>query len=327
MSIKISDYDSFVEWIDLSVEDPERAAAEEVEFVDWPRYELVVRGTAMDGGVPIRLMPVFEELQRTIHRMYARHEFDNERRPLNLTKKQRLEIVLWPQRGESSHFWILLADTLNNLIEDMTGSQKTFSVAFLVTMIGLGWGLRKYLQFLSEERASLTQVQLSEQETRRLEMFSDLANQNGQLRKDIEGLRKDLDATHDLLMRRLGADEVIVIDGHEVIDGATARRLLRIRRSGMKTDKRVEGMFLITRLDSGSQKRGFRARVQKVDTNEALIVHIPTGIPEGQKRRLQAAEWNKRPIRMQLDLNLRGDQIERADLVRVLDGPIDLSGT
>ena len=327
MPIKIRDYGSFAEWIDLSVENPEQAAVEGVEFVDWPRFELVIRGTAVDGGMPIRLMPVFEELQRTIHRLYARHEYGNERRRLSSTEKQRLEIVLWSQRGESSHFWALLADTLNRLMEDMTGSQKTFSVAFVVAMVGLGWGLTEYLQHLSEGRTLFTHVQLSKEETRRLNMFFDLADQNAQLRKDIDGVRKDLESTHDLLMRRLDADEVIVLDGEEVIDGATARRLLRIHRSGTKTYDQIEGMFLITRLESGSLKRGFRARVQRVDTDEVFNVYIPTTIPERQRRRLQAAEWDKRPVPMQLDLNWNGDRLERAGLVRVLDEPSDLSGT
>ena len=83
MAFEIRNEEDFLAALEAVERDDAAFAEDGIQFVEWPRYEVTIRGEDFDGGVPTRVMPAFVRLQRALNRAYARNVYGDEKKRLS----------------------------------------------------------------------------------------------------------------------------------------------------------------------------------------------------------------------------------------------------
>ena len=278
-------------------------------FVDWPRYEITFRGEDFDGGVPTRIMPALLELQRTINRAYARNVYGVERR-LAEEDRRRTELIVRLESG-STTFWSNLAPGLNAALGNMTGPQAVMTILGVAAIAVGGYVWIAHINAETSRREIDHRVALSEQETERLGIVASLAERNSEIASYLD----DMYRTQDEFLRRLRDQDELVIRGEQLVNGEVAKQIARPHRHE-RVEDRLDSVFIILSVDSGRVRDGFRVLVRDTKTREELRVLIPKGtLPPEQIEALQSGEWEKTPLRMNINIERRGNKVLKATLV------------
>lgn len=288
---------------------------EGIVFVDWPRYEITIRGEDFNGGVPTRVMPAFMEIQRALNRAYARAIYGDETKRLSKEERANTELVVRLERG-STTFKAELSQALNALVNNMSGTESLIAVLGVAIVVGGVLSLKAFLLYRASVKQSEVQIRMTSEETKRQEQLSRLVEQS----MDLARGQQDIEAAQRKLMSSLHDDDQLVLDEDSKVNGYDARRLARDPRRA-RVHSRMDGSFLIQTLDSGQIPSGYRARVKNIETEQVLTVNIPeTVLPPSQVEELQAGEWSKTPLVMSINVQRIGDRIVSADLAEAGHG-------
>ena len=277
-------------------------------FIEWPRYEVIIRGEDFDGGVPTRIMPALLELQRTIRRAYARSVHGSERR-LTREELKQTELVVRLEPG-STKFWSELAPLLNDALKNMTGPETVITVLGLAAVVALAVVWKARINAETQRREIAHRSNVTEEETKRYQALADLAAKYAPIAEHLS----DAHTAQAALLKRLEENDRLLVGGEEVVDGKTAKRIVRAERQERIAD-RLDSVFMILTVDSGSVKDGFRAKVRDMASGDELLVSIPSGtLSDDQLVALQSGEWDKRPLHLEINTERLGKRILRATL-------------
>ena len=285
-----------------------------IRFVDWPRYEITISGEDFDGGVPTRIMPALLELQKSVNRAYARSVYGDERRRLKKGELKDVELIVRLKAG-STTFEADLTEVLNRAVQaaikNMSGPETLAAIFGIAAIFTAGWVWKAKINAAAREREIDHQTRVSEEETKRLEVITELAGRYATVSEHLA----DVNASQTDLLKRLDKNDRLVLDGEEIVSGETAARLVR-RVPAARVQDRMDADFVILSVESGGIQSGFRARVRNVETQEELTVSIPEGtLPPEQITDLQSGEWRKAPLHMRINIERTGNRIINATLV------------
>ena len=297
----------------------DEAMSEGVRFVEWPRFEVTVWGRAFEGGVPTRVMPAFEELQRAFRRAYARSVYGDEKARLTREDRRRTELVFELADGSTKVVSDLLP-VLNVVADKLSGRA---SVALILALAVIFKG-DDYLRVYLEHREALLEAGPAVEANEVADVRDSLIGL-GEENEDVFHLQDDVDKAHTRLLLSLEDDDELVFDGGTRVRGYDARRLARqARRARVRTT--VEGEFVVQTVQSGQVRDGFRAKIRAVNSEEVLSVIISEGtLTESQMHHLQRAEWGKRPVHMTIDVRRVGEQIVRAEVTDLVAPPLGIA--
>lgn len=284
-----------------------------VEFLGWPRFEITIRGESFDGGVPTRIMPALLDLQRGVDASYARLKYGTVKR-LSQEERKQTELIVRFKPG-STTFISELWPTLNNLaqqaISKMNGTEAAITILGVAAFIAGSYAFKAYLNKRLAEKNLDHEVQMSQQETERMQILARALDRSEKLQAQVT----DLNSFRDTLLKRLAPEDQLVLDHQPVIDGDTARKAVR-RPRVEPVEARLDGQFIILTVESGGVRGGFRLRVRNTSDHEELLVKVPEGtLTETQIETLQDGEWGKRPLTMKLNVKKVGDRVTDATLV------------
>ena len=316
MPIEIRNEKAFIAALEDALAGEVDLEEDSIVFVDWPRYEVTIRGEDFDGGVPTRVMPAFMEIQRAVNRAYARSVYGDENKRLSARDRRQTEIVVRLQPG-STTFKAEVAQILNSMVANMTGAQSLTAIIVVAGLVVGLLGVRSYLahRLRAKELQTLgqlpdVQIRMTEAETRRTELLTRLIDRS----MDVADNQQDIEDAHRKLMNTLHDDDHLVMDGAASINGYDARRLVREPRR-TRVHGRVDGRFLIQMVESGNVVSGHKARIKNVDSEQVLTVNIAEGVlTTEQVRQLQTGEWSKTPLVMSINTERIGDRIVSANL-------------
>lgn len=286
-------------------------------FVDWPRYEITIRGEDFDGGIPTRMLPALNELQRTIRRAYARSVYGS---PQRLTKEElrQTQLIIRLEPG-STTISSVLAKVLNVTFENMGGPVRAHTILGVAAIFTLGEVLVAEINAKTEKHEIEYQIAEDVQETRRLEIVAGLALRNIELTQ----LLADTSRIQGELLKRLDDTDSLSINGEEVVPRAIVTRPVDPQVALVEMgDERVVSVFRILSVDSGGVGRGFRIRVHNMETGEKFRVSVSDDalLPE-ELEALRQGEWAKTPLQMEIFVERRGSRIRRATLISVEPAP------
>ena len=278
-------------------------------FVGWPRYEVTIRGEDFDGGVPTRIMPALLELQRTFRLAYAR-SVDKPERRLTHEERKQTELIIRLEPG-SSRFRAELAKVLNIALQNMTGREKVVTILGVAACTAVAAILIAQINTDAEIRGLEHRVALSTQETRRLEIVAGLAQRNPDVAAILEAVRR----SNKEILKRLDDGDRLSVDNKEIVTGRVAKQIVRAVPQERIAD-RLDSIFVILSVDSGSIKDGFRIRVRDTENDEEYLVSIPAGtLSDDQVKALQSGEWGKQSLRLEINTERRGKRILKATLI------------
>lgn len=284
-----------------------------IRFVDWPRYEITIRGEDFDGGVPTRIMPALLKLQSAVNRAYARSIYGTVRR-LTQHERKKTELIVRLKPG-STTFQADITEILNAIITEVAGNMsgpETVTAVLGTAFILAGASVWKtYINAAAKKRDIDYRTRVSEEETKRYQIIGNIAERHSAVTEHLA----DTNAAQRKLLKSLDRSDRLLVGGEEIVSGELAKLIVRKERE-IRVEDRLDGDYVILSVESGRIHNGFRVRVQDVVSGDDLQIWIPEGtLPSEQIADLQSGEWKKEPLHMQINIERVGERIIKATLI------------
>lgn len=184
----------------------------EIVFESWPRFVIRIKGEDFDGTIPTRIMPTLLELQKEVHKIYAKIIYDDEStKKLTRKDKEDLELLVTVDKGSSLFETILsepIAKTLQGAITKMTPEQVTATlIVFGVSVTSvLFWKL--WLSYRSKVKELDHKVELSNLEKEKMDIVKKASRQFS----DSESVMQNMDNVRNDLLTKLKPTDNLEID-------------------------------------------------------------------------------------------------------------------
>jgi hypothetical protein len=287
-----------------------------VTFDGWPVFKLSIYGEDFDGGIPTRVMPAILELQKEIHRIYCREVYGSES-AVHLKDHERefLELVIEVNTG-CTEFISQIGDVLDKIAKttNMTGPQAVALVGIVsVSLAGkLGWDT--WVQAKERMHAQDVTVQLSQQETKRLEVFTKALATNANAQKASEGINH----FRDELSRKLKPSDEIKIDNATVINGERAREIVP-KPKQESTAIRIDGDFTITDIRFPTEfGEPYKLSVINIKDKTKLSIEAShSTLPESQIKIIQDGGFGIKVVHLEINAKQTGTTIKDASLHKI----------
>lgn len=288
----------------------------QVSFEGWPIFKLTIQGKDFDGSIPTRIMPPILELQKEIHRIYCRAKYQTEdTRSLKQEDRDQLELVVDIQKG-STKFITDLAKALNEIIKssNMNGTQVLILLVAVGAMITSTVGWKDWLQTKERLHGEETTVELSQEETKRLELVTKALTERPELKKTQDSL----DDFKSDLSKRLKAEDRINVAEQPIITGARAAEIVPSPRVAAQ-EIRLDGEFEINEVKFPKQFGGsYRFAVTRVLDSKHLVVDAAPGVlSDEQITILKDGAFGVKRVLMQINARESRSGITGANLVSI----------
>lgn len=291
-----------------------------LEFQDWPVLTLRFTGEGYESTITPAIAEALVELQRAMNRSFARvvHHAGNAN---TLTKQERHAIEFKAKVDEGSSLITVdlgeYAQALSSaMVGKMNGTELVILVLGLAISAGSGLAYKAFLAARSQDKKvdNETQrlVQMSTQETRRLEIFSNALTGHPALKashEDFEGVR------HEVL-RSVGDADSLDIQG--VTLSQDQARVIAITPRAQAEEIQLNGNYRITKLDwtkedevrislygVGAQAREFVASMRAHNLTPQNI------------EKLKACEWDRKLVYLSINATVLRGEVTTATIVDV----------
>jgi hypothetical protein len=294
-----------------------------LKFDRWPLIEIKVEGEGYESTITPDMASALIDIQHAINRAYARaaHNTSNAR---SLTAEERngLQFKAKVESGSS-----LITVDLGKFAEKLATSvaDKMTPESLVITIIGLaiaGGSLLAYKAFLKTkiqhkviEQDALTKIALSQEETKRLEVFGRALAKE----PTLVSARDDFDAARNEVVRSAGDATKLTFNSVE-IDGATAK-VVGIAKRTESQEVQLNGTYLVIATDLRKPDE-IKLRVKsKANGREFSASFMDHSLQQDQIKLIQAAEWDRTEVYLSINAStLRGD-ITSATVISVKPQP------
>lgn len=282
-----------------------------IVFDGWPQYDMKVNGRDWHGTVPTRVMAPLLEVQKDIHRVYANVCYGTSNlRKLRDEERDLLELVIKVDEGSSDYkapLWQQLNELAKKAVEKMDSRDVVITVLGIAVVVG-GVEINKaWVAQRQAETASEVTVQLSQEETRRLQIFSDAVKQKPVLAE----ARTNFESTQNKILKTVKAGDNFTSKGVE-LRGDQVMEVVQEERA-KSGDAQITGIFRVLANDA-SKGAGFRIKVARISDGLTFTAEVPIELDSDQKNIIQRAEWSKGAVLVNLSVsaNLLREKISNA---------------
>lgn len=290
-----------------------------IRFDGWPTLNLYLKGQKFEQSITPTIMRGLLELQKSLYRSYASAKFNAPTKRLSDAEKEELEIKV-SVKGGSSNFEINFQDIAIKLVEQLGAKMNPTEVLYAVVSIAaLYFGTSAYKSYLenrketrakevSDEtlRKSIEALSFtSEQETKRTQIIAELASKDHRI-ENIVRLSHD---AHTEVVKCLTAGTEARLDGISLPPDISEVLTQNARRKS--NEVRLDGSYRLMKLDWSDATR-FKVKVFNIGTGLQLDAEVQDDSLTGKyKEALKAAEWSRKPVKLQINAKLMGDDIYR----------------
>lgn len=298
----------------------------EVKFENWPILTIRLTGPGYDSTITSDVAEAVIDVQRAVNRAYARtvHGASNSRTLTDIERRD-VQFKAKVKRG-SSLIEINLGDFAEKLATAIATKMTPDMIA--ITVVGLaitGASLLAYKAYLKARTAekqigqdAINKLALSQQETRRLEIFAEAV----QRVPSLSHARADFDEARGEIVQAGQNARTISVNSIE-IDSETARIIGAARRTQAE-ELQLNGNYLIISVDL-RQPDEVRLRVRRLDNGREFFAGFKdNSLNRNQISVLQTAEWNRQAVYMSINgRSLRGE-ITTATVISVKAQPVNV---
>lgn len=287
-----------------------------IKFEGWPTFKLTIQGEDFHGTIPTRIMPPILELQKEIYRIYCREKYQTEN-TRNLTKEERdqLELVVEVKEG-STEFIAALTNSLNGIIvgTGMTGPQAIVLIVSIGILITAGYMWKQWLKNKEVTHQQDISVELSQEESKRLEIVTEALTQQPKLQEiseSIEELKTEF-------ARKLKPTDSIKIDNQELLSGGQAA-LLTAKARRQKELITIDGEFEINEIKFPKVfGESYRFSVTRVIDGQKLFVDAtPDVLSREQIGILKEGAFGVKTVLMEISAQKTETTITNANLIAI----------
>ena len=295
----------------------------QLNFTNWPVLEIKLEGPGYDSTITPAMAEGLIELQHAINRSYARivrHSADA--RSLTDSDRNNIQFKAKVEKG-SSLVTVNLGDFAQKVAIELIGKMSPMDLVIMVLGLAItGGGLLAYKAFLKQRTEAIQigaenerLIALSQQETKRLEIFKNAVLAQPKLQSSLE----DFDDARREIVRGTGDAESISISGVKM-DRELAKMVGAAKRSESRPVQ-LNGDYFILETNWKKDSEA-RLKVRNVATNQEFIASLPNeSLDQEETDMLQEAEWNRSKVYMSINAaELRGS-ITTATIVSVTKQP------
>jgi len=288
-----------------------------IEMGDWPELSIRLEGNKFNSSLTTKLMDAFIDLQKNIYHSYAKLHYDDASKRLTEAEKQKLELIIQVLPG-STDLKAKLAEIAKQFIQGAIGKMEAkdyviiATVAILAVTSNTMW--KNYLNVQGEAKNIESKVALSKEETRRLEVFRDAIKEVSH----VSSIKSDAEEFYNKVLKSSASADKLHVAGQVI----TKEQIHQLTRGSRSTAQEVSlnGVYRIFRVDSS------KPGVFKVDLVDEGGRRFPATLDESvlmnkeqNRKYLQDAEWQKKPISLMVDgTELRGE-ITTAKILDVIE--------
>lgn len=308
-----------------------------IRFSGWPKINIYLPNTPIEGSITPTMMEAFLDLQRSVYRTHSLIAYDSaDLRNMTTLERDRLEFRVKVSEG-SSDYLAELAKSSQAIVSSLVGKMSsaevmvtTLSCALLVAG-SVAWSkwlssritLRKAeldakaatgkdQAALEESRRQLAERELTlVHDTRRFEILAQACRRIPVL-DDVEEIA---DASRSSIIKAVSEEAGGRVQG---IDFSTsfAQNITATKREQSKPATFV-GVYRVSKVDATSLD-GFRVTLSNIETDQEISASLQDAlISEEHKALIQDAEWNKTPIRVKISARRLRNRVIDAVILNV----------
>lgn len=301
----------------------------EVQFSGWPVVEVYIPATPVQSSISPAMMQAFIDLQTAIYRSHALLTTgDRSSRTLSKAERERLEFRVKVEGGSSAYKVDLthIADTLGvAAIGKMTPEQVLIAILGLALIVGgtVAWGM--YLKHRTEVRKAEAEERgkqyvfdafaaLTEADTKRQQMWLEAQK----VVPALAPVREEQDAVRAEILKAVSEEGVSAVVNGLRIEPDVANDLVSTSRRKLE-ESRLRSIFRVARVDT-TVPDGFRVSLRDVKTGDELNASLQDAlISDEHRRRIRVAEWEKRPVFVELAVRRSRTRVVEAVIIDVQD--------
>lgn len=282
-----------------------------LEFENWPILKLRFVGEGYDSTITPHIAEALVELQHAMNRSYARLVRHSGSANV-LTKEERKAIEFKAKVDEGSSLITVdlgeYAETLTTaLVGKMSGTELVITILGVAISGGALLAYKAFLAARSEDKkvdqATKQTVQLSEQETKRLEIFANALTSNPALKSSHE----DFDNVRHDILKSVGDADQLDIQGIPLSQDQ-ARKIASTPRTKAE-EVQLNGIYRIVKLDWSREDEVRISLYGTGSTKQEFIASMRAhNLTPQNIEKLKACEWERRPVHLSINATvLRGD--------------------
>ncbi len=284
----------------------------ELRFEGWPTFEMRVQGRDWHSTVPTRIMMPLLDVQKDINRTYASVKYGSANlRKLKDEERDELELVVEVREGSSgfnSPLWEQFSIIGKAAVERMDGTQAVITVLGLALTFAAQAMYKAWLARRQEDKELEHRLQMSQEETRKLQVIADATQRQPML----AAAQEEAQATQNRFLKVAKPGDILNVKG-EVISAEEAVALAQPERE-RAIELVIEGMFSIlgNRTD---RSEGFRITVKRLSDQLTLSADVPIELPHVQQQIIQEAEWQKTAVYLSINAIVLRESISQANVI------------
>ncbi|NDR55698.1 hypothetical protein [Aliiruegeria sabulilitoris] len=297
---------------------------EDIELGDWVKSTLYIPNQRYDSALNAYMMRGWIDAQAAIYRSYAlvAHGEANGRL-LSDVEKDELELIVKVKSGSSDQEAQLM-DVIGEVLTGAVDKMDPTTLAIVIVGLALIWAgqatMRSWLQNRKEERLaeSNNKTMIQALETIQTVAAGDKEKQaliQGAIQQSpvLKGLKDEADGAKQSMVRHASQTDAVV-NGINLPAGAASAITTSTRTSA--EEERKDGAYYIRKVDT-TVPDGFRVHVEHMDSGEAFQASVQEVMSSLEDRQIiQDAEWNKVPVRLQINAKVKKSQVLDAIILR-----------
>lgn len=320
--------------------DDENFEVPEVEFKNWPRFEMHVKGERYHSTITPELMESFLDLQKTINKSFALVRYSDSSRRLTKADRQDLKILVEVKDGSSGFFAALeahvgiIATGIAEGFKTMDSRHKLIAILAIGTLAIGGYGFNSYIE--TQKATRLAELQNLDNEAERnerirtLSLYKDMNSE--QTAKNAELYGKVLDkmpqvqtisdhmaGTYNKFIAGTVDAEYIEVQGAKV-PGIVVDEISNASRN-VAVDDRVASVFLIRGVDNSSGE-DYKFKLFDVVRGGEVNATLPKDgsfVTDAILDVIQDAEWGGKVVLLQLRTKTRAGKVVKAEIEKVTE--------
>ena len=337
--LKIKDDAGALDLLQRLLDDPSFEPPE-IEFENWPRFEMHVKGDRYHSTITPELMTAFLDLQKTINKSFALVRYSDSSRRLTNEDRDDLKILVEVKDG-SSGFFASLEDQASTIaagvaegFKNMDSKHKLIAMLAIGTMAIGGFGFHSYVESQKEIRlAELSNIDNEAERNERIKtlgLYKDLSGE--QTAKTVELYTKVLDkipqiqtmsdhmaGTYNKFISGTTDAEYIDIQGRRV-PGAVVDEISNAPRN-ISVDDRIASVFVIKGVDHSSAEE-YKFKLYDVIKKAEIQATLPKDgsfVTDAIIDLIQDAEWGGKVVLFQLRTKTLSGKIVKAEIEKVTE--------
>ena len=295
----------------------------ELEFDGWPVLTMRVTGEGYDSTITSDMASALVDLQTALNRTYSRFVLGeaNSRR-LTDVQKQEIQFKAKVEEGSSlitvdlGKFGDILAQ---GIVAKMTPEMLAITVVGAIIIIGATISYKAFLKHRTEDKTieedAKRTIALSQEETRRLQVFADATKQIPQL----VYVKNEFDSVRGEIVKGIGDGNSIAVNDLK-ISHETAK-LVAVSKRRESKEEQLNGTYFIlaTNVRNSDHVRLEVRRAQ--DGREFSATFNDDSFDKAQITLLQEAEWGRTPVFLSINALVLEGEVTKATVISVTPQP------